>query len=71
MTPARPPAPIRTPCRLICSIDTRSGLCIGCYRTREEIAGWSRLSDAERERLMIELPPRREQIAVLRGLDPG
>jgi uncharacterized protein len=47
-----------TPCTKICVIDTPSGLCEGCGRTLAEIAGWSRLSEAERLAIMTELPER-------------
>ena len=60
--PARPPAPIRTPCIKVCAIDGESGLCLGCFRTLAEVAGWSRLSDAEREAIMDEAPARRGRI---------
>jgi predicted Fe-S protein YdhL (DUF1289 family) len=56
---ARPPAPIRTPCVKVCVIDGESSLCLGCYRNLAEVAGWARLGDAERERIMAELPGRR------------
>jgi len=62
MTP-RPPAPIRTPCVQVCAVDGASGLCLGCFRTLSEIAGWSRLTPEERDRLMAELPGRRSRIA--------
>jgi predicted Fe-S protein YdhL (DUF1289 family) len=57
-----PPKPIKSPCVLVCAVDAESGLCLGCYRTLAEIAGWTRLTDAERERLMAELPSRRGRI---------
>lgn len=57
-----PPKPIRTPCVQVCAVDGESGLCLGCYRTLPEIAGWARLSEAEREALMAELPARRSRI---------
>ena len=47
-----------TPCIKLCTIDPRTGLCLGCARTLAEIASWSSLSDAERARLMAELPRR-------------
>jgi uncharacterized protein len=58
----RPPAPIKTPCIKVCVVDGESGLCLGCYRTLPEVAGWARFTDAERERLMAELPARRSRI---------
>lgn len=60
--PDRPPAPIKSPCVLVCAVDGESGLCLGCFRTLPEIAGWSRLTDAEREAVMAGLPGRRGRI---------
>lgn len=59
----KPPPPIKTPCIKVCVIDGTSGLCLGCYRTLNEVAGWARLSPEIRESLMAELPGRRSQIA--------
>jgi predicted Fe-S protein YdhL (DUF1289 family) len=53
------PAPIKTPCVKVCVVDGESGLCLGCYRNLGEVAGWARLSEAERERILSELPDRR------------
>jgi predicted Fe-S protein YdhL (DUF1289 family) len=39
-------------------MDPSSGLCFGCRRTMAEIAGWARLSDAERAAIMTALPGR-------------
>jgi len=40
-------------------MDPQRGLCMGCGRTLEEIARWAQMSDAERERIMAQLPARR------------
>ena len=40
---------IESPCTNICQIHPGARICIGCLRTGEEIAAWSRLS-AERRR---------------------
>lgn len=50
---------IETPCVKICTLDARSSLCLGCGRTIGEIASWATMSDAERKRVMDELPARR------------
>lgn len=63
MSDRRPPAPIKTPCIKVCVVDGASGLCLGCYRALNEVAGWARLTDAEREAIMAELPSRRSRIA--------
>ena len=59
---SRPTGAIATPCIKVCVVDGASSLCLGCYRTLAEIARWSRLSDAEREAVMAELPGRTERI---------
>lgn len=60
---ATPPKAIATPCVQVCMVDGASGLCLGCFRTLPEIAGWSRFTPEERAELMISLPSRRDRIA--------
>jgi uncharacterized protein len=59
----RPPRPVATPCVQVCTVDGRSGLCLGCLRTLGEIGGWSKLTEDERARIMAELPDRRDRIS--------
>lgn len=54
-----PANPVITPCIGICTLG-RDGLCEGCLRTADEIAQWSRLSDAERLAIINEVLPARE-----------
>jgi len=54
--------PIATPCIKVCAVSGQSGLCIGCGRTLGEIASWGGLSDADRRRIMDELPRRLEAV---------
>ncbi len=61
-SPAAPPKAIATPCVKVCIVDPESGLCLGCFRTLPEIAGWARLPEDERAALMRELPSRRGRI---------
>lgn len=58
-----PPRSIATPCVQVCVVDGESGLCLGCFRTLKEIAGWTRLDDQTRAAVMAELPSRRKRIA--------
>lgn len=60
--PPRPPKPIKTPCIKVCVVDGESGLCMGCYRRLNEVAGWTKLTDAERDAILAELPSRRSLI---------
>jgi uncharacterized protein len=54
-----PPQPVITPCIGTCTLG-HDGLCDGCYRTGDEIAQWSLLSDSERLAIMNEVLPARE-----------
>lgn len=49
---------IASPCVKICMLHPEARICVGCYRTGEEIARWSAYTPAERERLIAELPTR-------------
>ena len=49
---------IETPCVKVCTLDARSGRCLGCGRTIDEIARWATMSASERSRVMGELPSR-------------
>jgi predicted Fe-S protein YdhL (DUF1289 family) len=53
---------METPCVKICAFDPGFGLCSGCGRTLDEIADWSNLDDAERRRIMTELPARMKNL---------
>ena len=53
-----PPLRIESPCTLVCTIDRTSGLCLGCNRTRDEIARWSSGTAEWRMRVIAELPSR-------------
>jgi predicted Fe-S protein YdhL (DUF1289 family) len=47
-----------SPCVKICTLDARSGLCLGCRRSIDEIARWSVMSAAERAWVISDLPAR-------------
>ena len=59
-----PPTPILSPCISICQIDEHTGLCIGCGRTRIEIASWRTLDEDARDELMALLPERLEKLVM-------
>ena len=39
-------ANVPSPCMSVCTMDATTGLCRGCWRTLDEIAAWSTMSDA-------------------------
>ncbi len=49
---------IESPCINICTLDARSGNCLGCGRSIDEIADWTTMSASERRNIMSELPAR-------------
>jgi uncharacterized protein len=51
-----------SPCIGICQIEPRSGLCLGCARSLQEIGRWRDASDEERKRIMAELPARKARL---------
>ena len=48
-----------SPCTGICKIDSRNGLCKGCYRTREEIAKWLVYTDYQKKKVLVGLKNKR------------
>jgi hypothetical protein len=44
---ALPPGePVPSPCNSVCRVGEATGICEGCFRTLDEIAGWSGLDAA-------------------------
>ncbi|MCD8523908.1 MAG: DUF1289 domain-containing protein [Saccharospirillaceae bacterium] len=49
--------PVRSPCVNICALDDND-LCVGCYRSGEEISRWGRYSDDERRAVLQKVAER-------------
>jgi predicted Fe-S protein YdhL (DUF1289 family) len=54
-------AAVASPCTSVCTIDAVTGLCAGCYRTLDEIAGWIDLPEQRKRTLLATLATRRAQ----------
>lgn len=54
---------IESPCKKICLMHPEAALCIGCHRSRAEIARWSRMTPGERRQIIAELPARASTVA--------
>jgi predicted Fe-S protein YdhL (DUF1289 family) len=50
---------VASPCISVCAIDPRTGLCTGCYRSLDEIAGWIMFTNDEKREVVAALPARR------------
>jgi uncharacterized protein len=66
-TSAGPNFPWKTPCVNICLLDSETGLCVGCGRTIQEIAGWAGMSPERRRAIMAALPGRMAQLENVKG----
>lgn len=53
---------IESPCILVCVIDGDTGLCLGCARTLDEIAGWSSMDDHQRREVIASLAARHRRL---------
>ena len=58
---------VDSPCIKICVIHPEERLCVGCYRSIEEIATWSRLTPEERRTIIADLPARAPRLSKRRG----
>ena len=58
---------IQSPCVKLCTIHPAERICVGCYRSIDEITQWSRLTHEARAALMAELPSRGGRLNKGRG----
>ena len=58
---------IESPCVHICLIHPEARICLGCHRTADEIASWSRMSPGERRDIMAGLADRKALLPGRRG----
>jgi hypothetical protein len=58
-----------TPCIHICILNPETGLCEGCGRTLAEISAWSAMTEAERLRIIAQLPHRLGKPAASQNLE--
>lgn len=55
---------VPSPCVSVCRMDARSGLCLGCWRTIDEIRAWSTSDDDTRRRLWTTIEQRAQAGAI-------
>jgi predicted Fe-S protein YdhL (DUF1289 family) len=58
---------IESPCVKLCVVHPEARLCVGCYRSIDEIGAWSRMSPEARSAVIAELPSRASQLTKRRG----
>lgn len=52
---------IQSPCVGICTMDDTTGLCLGCYRSLDEIKGWWDMNPQDQKKLLVALEERQMQ----------
>ena len=50
---------VKSPCVEVCRMDPDEDVCVGCWRTLDEIARWRDMNDAQREVVLFALAKRR------------
>ena len=58
---------VQSPCVKLCVIHPEERLCVGCLRSIDEIATWSRLTPQERMDILADLQNRAPRMARRRG----
>ncbi|KMY86039.1 hypothetical protein BUMB_04584c [Candidatus Paraburkholderia calva] len=53
---------MESPCIKICEFDKKTGLCIGCLRTKDECKQWKKLKDKQRVRIIDERAERNARL---------
>ncbi|MFP1644973.1 DUF1289 domain-containing protein [Pontitalea aquivivens] len=62
---------IESPCVRLCAVHPVERICVGCFRTIEEIGRWGSMSPQTRRRIMDELPGRAPRLQRRRGGHAG
>lgn len=58
---------VESPCVKLCVIHPEARLCVGCYRSIDEITAWSKMAPEVRREVMAELPARAKGFTKRRG----
>ena len=60
-------APIWSPCKKICVVDPDRSICVGCFRTLDELGRWTLMNDGERKAVKAALKSREAAYHARRG----
>ena len=58
---------IDSPCIKLCILHSKEKICMGCYRTADEIKNWSKYSDEQRTVIKSQLKIRGSTLTKRRG----
>lgn len=56
-----PTTEVASPCVNVCRMNAATGYCEGCYRTIDEIAGWSQFSNPDKRAVLARLLARKRR----------
>lgn len=51
---------VESPCIMVCQLHPKAQICLGCLRTRDEIASWSRADNAYKQHVLDQLEARKK-----------
>ncbi len=54
---------VKSPCVELCAFDGKTGLCTGCFRTREEARAWKGMTDHRRHQIINDRSRRQAKVA--------
>jgi len=52
---------VESPCINVCRFDREKRYCVGCFRTKEEIMKWTKVTDEDREMIKVLAKNRKER----------
>jgi len=55
------PKDAKSPCINVCRLDETNRYCVGCFRTKDEILRWTRVTDEDREMIKVLAKNRKER----------
>ena len=58
---------VQSPCVKLCVVHPEERICVGCFRTIDEIATWGRLTPDQRDAIIADLPERAPKLRQRRG----
>ncbi|MGB5559427.1 MAG: DUF1289 domain-containing protein [Paracoccaceae bacterium] len=58
---------VESPCVKVCVVHPTERLCVGCLRSIDEIARWSRMTPDQRREIMLDLPDRAPRLRRRKG----
>ena len=56
-----------SPCKQVCVIHPKAGICLGCHRTADEVRDWAKYPRETRLEIIDALPGREKLLRVRRG----